>query len=91
MQAARVVGTTHSTVRHPSLVGWRLLVVQPLDIDCNSDGFPMLAIDNLGAGRGDLVYFTSDGTVVRELVGRSDCPVRFAILGMIDTELNPSN
>ncbi len=84
MQAARVIGNTHATVRHPALDGWRLLCLQPLDIDNQADGFPLLAIDNLGAGRGDLVFFTSDGKAVRELVGRDDCPVRFAIQGIID-------
>ncbi|MCH2212939.1 MAG: EutN/CcmL family microcompartment protein [Fuerstiella sp.] len=84
MQAARVIGTTHATVRHPSLDGWRLLVVLPLDIHESPDGFPALAIDNLGARCGDLVFFTSDGNVVRELVGQNDCPVRFAVQGIMD-------
>ena len=84
MQTARVIGTTHATVRHPSLDGWRLLVVLPLDIHDRPDGFPALAIDNLGASRGDRVFFTSDGNVVRELVGRNDCPVRFAVQGIMD-------
>lgn len=58
--------------------------MQPLDINDNPEGFPFLAIDHLGAGRGDLVFFTSDGNAVRELVGRNDCPVRFAVQGIID-------
>ena len=85
MQAARVIGTTHATVRHSSLDGWRLLAVQPVDINNDADGFPLLAIDNLGAGRGDMVFFTSDGNAVKELTGRNDCPVRFAIQGILDT------
>ena len=84
MQAARVIGNTHATVRHPSLDGWRMLCIQPLDIHKGPDGFPLLAIDNFGAGRGDHVFFTSDGKAVRELVGRDDCPIRFAIQGIID-------
>lgn len=85
MQTARVIGNTHATIRHPSLDGWKLLCVQPLDIDDRADGFPLLAIDHLGAGRGDLVFFTSDGKAVRELTGRDDCPIRFAVQGIIDT------
>ena len=30
MQIGRVVGHAVSTVKHPSLQGWRLLLVQPL-------------------------------------------------------------
>jgi len=84
MHAARVIGNTHATVKHPSLDGWRLLCIQPVDIENQPDGFPLLAIDDLGAHRGDMVFFTSDGNAVREQVGRSDCPVRFAIQGIID-------
>jgi len=84
MQAARVIGNTHATVRHPSLDGWRLLCIQPVDIANKPDGFPLLAIDDLGAHRGDMIFFTSDGNAVRDKVGRTDCPIRFAVQGIID-------
>ena len=84
MQTARVIGNATATVKHPSLDGWRLMVLQPLDISDGADGFPFLALDHLGAGRGDTVFYTSDGKSIRELVGRNDCPVRFAIQGIID-------
>lgn len=84
MQAALVIGKATATVKHPSLNGWRLLALQPLDIRNEPDGFPFLAIDNLGAGKGDLIFFTSDGKHIREMVGRNDCPIRFAVQGIID-------
>ncbi len=71
-------------MKHASLAGWRLIVLQPLDINNEPDDFPVLAIDNLGVGRGDLVFFISDGSCIRDLVGRNDCPVRFAVQGIID-------
>lgn len=84
MQAAKVIGNATATVKHPSLDGWRLIALQPLDINNEPDGFPFLAIDDLGAGKGDLVFFTSDGKAIRKMVGRNDCPIRYAIQGMID-------
>ena len=48
-----VVGHAVSTVKHPSMHGWRLLLVQLLTADGKEDGEPLLAIDNLGAGVGD--------------------------------------
>lgn len=84
MQSARVIGNATATVKHPSLDGWRLIAIQPLDINDSADGFPFLAIDDLGAGRGDMVFFTSDGKSIREMVGRDDCPIRYAIQGIID-------
>jgi ethanolamine utilization protein EutN len=84
MQTATVIGNATATVKHASLDGWRLLVLQPLDINDKPDGFPFLSIDNLGAGKDDKVFFTSDGKYVRQLVGRDDCPIRFAVQGLID-------
>ncbi len=84
MQSAVVLGNAHATVRHPALEGWRLLCLQPLDIHGAADGCPILAIDDLGAGRGDTVFFTSDGSAVREQMGRPDSPVRYAVQGILD-------
>lgn len=85
MQTATVIGNATATVKHASLDGWRLIVLQPLDIKDEADGFPFLAIDNLGAGKGEKVFFTSDGKHIRKMVGRTDCPIRFAVQGMIDS------
>ncbi len=84
MQTATVIGNATATVKHHSLNGWRLIVLQPLDISGEADGFPILAIDQLGAGKGDRIFFTSDGKYIRDITGKSDCPVRFAVQGMID-------
>ncbi len=67
MQAGLVVGTATATVRHPSMSGWKLLVVQPLAPDGRSpDGDPILAVDALGAGTGEVVIISSDGKGTRE-------------------------
>jgi ethanolamine utilization protein EutN len=85
MNHARVIGHATATVKHPSLNGWRLLVVQPLDIQGQPDGEPLLAIDqSLGSGRGDEVMLTSDGKAVREMMGTDNTPVRWAVLGVLD-------
>jgi len=85
MQSALVIGNATATVKHPSLDGWRLIVLQPLDIKDKADGFPFLAIDKMGAGKGDMVFFTSDGKWIRQMVGRNDCPIRYAVQGILDT------
>lgn len=84
MQIGRVIGRATATVKHPTLAGWRLLVVQPLDIRGAADGEPLLAIDQLGGGRGDRVILTSDGKAVREMVGSNNTPVRWAVIGLAD-------
>ena len=85
MLLARVVGTATATVRHRSLAGWKLLVVQPLAADERSpDGDPLLAIDAQGAGRGDVVMISSDGRGTREMVGDETTPIRWSVLGIRD-------
>jgi ethanolamine utilization protein EutN len=84
MQLARVMGHAVSTVKHPTLHGWRLLAVQPLSADRAPEGEPLLAIDALGAGHGDLVIISNDGAGARELVGAPNTPVRWTVLGVPD-------
>jgi ethanolamine utilization protein EutN len=84
MQIGRVVGHAVATVKHPSMQGWRLLVVQLLSADGRADGEPLLAIDGLGARAGDLVILTNDGAAARELVKAKNSPVRWTVLGIRD-------
>ena len=84
MQIASVLGQTTATVKHDTLKGWRMLIVQPLDAQGADDGFPFMAIDNHGARRGDRVLITSDGHGVREMIGSKRTPVRWAVMGVID-------
>jgi ethanolamine utilization protein EutN len=84
MQMGRVVGHATATVKHATLKGWRLLIVQMLLADGKEDGEPLLAIDHLGAGVGSLVIATNDGAAVRELVGAKNTPLRWLVLGLQD-------
>jgi microcompartment protein CcmK/EutM len=57
MQLARVIGTVVATVKNDSLAGRKLLVVQTLDRNLESTGKPMVAVDAVGAGVGELVFW----------------------------------
>jgi len=48
------------------------------------DGDPQLAIDALGAGRGEQVMISSDGKATRELLGVEATPVRWSVIGIKD-------
>ena len=85
MLTAKVIGTATATVRHPSLAGCKLLVVQPLQRDgATPDGEPQLAVDRLGAGVGEEVIITSDGKFVREMLKCDTTPVRWSVIGLKD-------
>lgn len=85
MQVGSVVGTATATVRHPSMKGAKLLVVQLLAADGSApDGNPILVIDNIGAGRGDRVIVTSDGDEVQKMLADPKTPVRWSVMGIAD-------
>jgi ethanolamine utilization protein EutN len=85
MLKARVVGHAVATVKHPSLRGWRLALVQPVAADLRQpDGEPLLVIDHLGAACGAWVVVSNDGQGARELVGDPRSPVRWFVLGICD-------
>jgi ethanolamine utilization protein EutN len=84
MQIGRVVGHAVATVKHPSLTGWRLLLVQLVTEDGREDGEPLLAIDGLGARVLDRVILSNDGAGAREMVGVKNSPVRWFVMGLCD-------
>ena len=85
MQLAFVVGTATSTVKHASMRGQKLLVVQPLMADGRSpDGDPQIAVDSVGAGKGERVMITSDGKFTREVLKAEATPVRWSVIGISD-------
>ena len=84
MQTALVIGTATSTVKHSSMEGHKLLVVQPQMADGGPDGGPVLVVDGLGAGTGETVIITSDGRGARELLGVQATPVRWTTVGIQD-------
>ena len=86
MQLARIIGTATATIKHPSLVGARLLVVQPLMADRRSpDGDPQIAVDTVAAAVGDTGVITSDGRLRREILKSDATPARWSTIGLVDT------
>ena len=85
MIIAKVVGTVVSTVKHPSLVGQKLLVVQPVDPAGNAKGRTLVAVDTVQAGRGDTVLVLDEGNSSRMMLGDPEAPVRTVIAGIVDS------
>lgn len=85
MQIGTVIGTATATVKHPTLTGWKLLIVQFAGVDGKIDGEPIIAIDSLGAGVGDRVIASNDGASVQSLVGTKATPARWFVTGIVDS------
>jgi microcompartment protein CcmK/EutM len=57
MQLARVIGDVVATRKEPAYEGIKLLVIQPLSPDGTDIGRPLVAVDSVGAGVGERVFF----------------------------------
>jgi ethanolamine utilization protein EutN len=80
---ARVVGKLVATVKDESLVGRRLLVVQPLDEAGEDDGAPYVAVDTVSAAPGQKVMIVKSREGAKALPGKF-APVDAAIVGLVD-------
>ena len=57
MQLARVIGDVVATIKDPTLVGHKLLVLQPISPEGVVYGRGLVAVDSVGAGVGEHVFF----------------------------------
>ncbi|MGH9764807.1 MAG: EutN/CcmL family microcompartment protein [Blastocatellia bacterium] len=57
MNLARGVGTVVSTVKNDSLGGRKLLIIQPINGRLIDQGKPLVAVDSVGAGTGEVVFW----------------------------------
>jgi len=85
MQLARVIGTVVATVKNDSLEGRKLLVVQTLDCDLKAQGKPLVAVDSIGAGVGELVFWCR-GKEASFPFKREDTPTDCTIVAIVDSE-----
>jgi ethanolamine utilization protein EutN len=85
MQIARVIGTVVSTVKNQTLEGRKFLIVQTLDADLNEKGKPQVALDAVGAGVGELVFWCR-GKEASFPFKRDETPTDCTIVGIIDSE-----
>jgi ethanolamine utilization protein EutN len=85
MQLARVIGNVVSTVKNATLEGRKLMVIQVLDGDLRPVGKPLVAIDSVGAGAGELVFWCRGKEASFALDG-VEAPTDCTIIGIVDSE-----
>jgi ethanolamine utilization protein EutN len=78
----KVVGNIVATVKDEKLIGHKLLVVQLVNYDQETEGDLIVAIDHVTAGPGDFVYMAK-GKDAGWPIGRNTA-VDIGIMGMIE-------
>jgi len=83
MFLARVVGTVVATRKDPGLAGTTLLVIQPLRPDRTPGGKALVAVDSVGAGTGEDVFYVRGREAALPFLP-TEVPTDAAIVGIVD-------
>ena len=83
MMLARVVGRLWSTAKNETLEGKKILVVQPLDVRLRPKGRALVALDAVGAGAGEVVYYCRGREASFPFLP-SEVPTEATIVGIVD-------
>ena len=83
MQLARVIGDVIATRKDENLAGITLLMVQPLTPGREPAGRPIVAVDSVGAGVGEEVFFVR-GKEASFPFYPVEAPVDAGIVGIVD-------
>ena len=83
MQIARVIGHVVATRKDPALQDRTLLLVQPLNADGRDVGRALVAVDSVGAGVGEKVFFVR-GKEASFPFYPTEVPTDAGVVGIID-------
>ena len=83
MNLARVVGTIVATIKNESLNGKKILIIKPLDSRRRPFGKAMIALDSIGAGVGEDVYYVKGKEASFPFLPE-EVPTDTTIVGIVD-------
>jgi microcompartment protein CcmK/EutM len=83
MQLGRIIGDVVATRKDPGFEGRTLLLVQPLSADGTPAGRPVVAVDSVGAGVGEHVFFVR-GKEASFPFHPTEVPADAGIVGIVD-------
>jgi ethanolamine utilization protein EutN len=83
MLLGRVIGNVVATVKNPSLTGKKFLIVQPIDRQGRDKGKPLVALDSVGAGAGETIYWCRGREASFPFLPE-EVPTEATIVGIVD-------
>jgi ethanolamine utilization protein EutN len=83
MQLAQVIGEVVATVKDANLIGTKLLVLQPIAASGEASGRTLVALDSVGAGVGEHVFFVR-GREAAFPFYPAEPPTDASIVGIVD-------
>ena len=89
MQLARVLGTVVATPKDQKLSGVALLLIQPISPSRQAVGKPLVAVDSVGAGVGEEVFFVRGKEASFPFIP-IEVPADAGIVGIVDSWHTPA-
>ncbi|WP_054252974.1 EutN/CcmL family microcompartment protein [Neofamilia massiliensis] len=83
MKLGIIKGTIVATKKDEKLVGYKLMIVQPINQKYNEEGNAIVCVDTVGSGIGEVVIL-SCGTAARFACADNQTPIDAAIVGIVD-------
>ncbi len=83
MKLGRITGRVWASVKDAQLTSCKLLIMQPIDAHESPLGRPLVAVDTIGAGDGDMVFWVGGGEATRRGDG-NQIPSDATIVGFVD-------
>ncbi len=84
MFLGKVIGNVWATKKYAALHSFKLMFVQPINSEMESCGEPIIAVDTVGSGPGEIIYYiTASEAVIPLPVDMA--PVDASIVGIVDT------
>lgn len=83
MILAKVIGNVVATTKNERLVGEKFLILTPLTPEGDPKGETVVAIDNVGAGNGEIVLACRGGAA-RLVSNQEEAPVDYAVVAIVD-------
>ncbi len=84
MFLGKVIGNVWATKKYEAVHSFKFMFVQPLNADLKNIGEPIVAVDTVGSGPGEIIlYITASEAVIPLPVDMA--PVDASIVGIVDT------
>jgi ethanolamine utilization protein EutN len=80
---AKVIGTLWATQKDETMKSFKLQIIQPLNAKRELAGLPIVAVDTVGAGQGETVFYITSREAVIPLPVEM-APVDASIVGIVD-------
>ncbi len=84
MYLGRVIGTIWATKKYEAIAGYKMQFVQPINSNLKKTGEPIIALDTVGAGPGEIIFYVTASEAVIPL-NVDMAPVDASIVGIVDS------